>query len=76
MILGRAYFQLFQIGLSQMASRRKLPLSQALNGEKKPLIQISGGRAFQEEENNRCKDPEANLVCSYSSEDGRMAGIG
>lgn len=54
--LGRAYFQLFQIGLSQMASMRKLPLSQVLNGEKKPLIQISEGRVFQEEENNRCKD--------------------
>lgn len=70
-VRGRESFQLFQIGWSQMAS-----MSQALNEEKKPLVQTSAGRAFQAEENSQYKGPDAktSLVCSCRSEEARMAG--
>lgn len=51
-------------------------MSQALNEEKKPLVQTSAGRAFQAEENSKYKGPDAktSLVCSCRSEEARMAG--
>ena len=51
----KEYFQLFQLGGSQVASVRKGPLSQALNGERKPLIQTSEGGTFQVERKARAK---------------------